>query len=103
MTIPKPIISIEEIMSRSIFTMTYILSYNINMQEPRCIRYFSSLEKAIMAKDLLVKNGFAAEIKEDKFGTVTLDKLGFPLRFRLYAERSDITQIAVLLASKIKK
>lgn len=73
------------------------------MREPRCIRYFSSLEKAEMAKDLLRSEGFEAEVAEDKFGPITLDKLGFPLRFRLYVQREDINKIAKLLAKKIKK
>lgn len=72
------------------------------MNEPRCIRYFSELAKATMARDILVKVGFEAEIKEDKFGTITFDKLGFPLRFRLYVERDDIKPIAQLLAGKLR-
>ena len=73
------------------------------MREPRCIRYFSSLEKVTVARDLLIANGFEAEIKEDKFGTLTLDKFGLPLRFRLYVERDDIKPIAQLLTSKLYK
>lgn len=71
------------------------------MKEPRCIRYFSDEGKAILARDIIVGQGFDAEIKEDKFGTMTLDKFGMPLRFRLYVERGDINRIAAILAKKI--
>lgn len=73
------------------------------MEEPRCIRYFNNLNKAEFARDTLIKEGFEAYITEDKFGILTLDKLGFPLRFRLYVERRDIKKIAEVLAKKLRK
>lgn len=73
------------------------------MKEPRCIRYFSNKEKAIMARDLIRSEGFEAEIKEDKFGTMTLDKFGMPLRFRLYVERQNINRVAEILAVKLRR
>lgn len=73
------------------------------MKEPRCIRYFSNREKAIMARDLIISEGFEAEIKEDKFGTMTLDKFGMPLRFRLYVERQNINRVAEILAEKLRR
>jgi len=73
------------------------------MKEPRCIRYFSNREKAIMARDLIISEGFEAEIKEDKFGTMTLDKFGMPLRFRLYVERQNINRVAEILAVKLRR
>ena len=76
--------------------------YNSIVREPRCIRYFSNLKKAESAREVLIDAGFEVEVKEDKFGDITLDKLGFPLRFRLYVERNDIKSIAKLLAGKLK-
>lgn len=73
------------------------------MKEPRCIRYFSSLVKAEFAKELITSEGFEAEVKEDTFGTVSLDRYGLPLRFRLYVEMNAINPIAEILAKKIKK
>ncbi len=73
------------------------------MKEPRCIRYFSNREKAIMARDLIISEGFEAEIKEDKFGTMTLDNFGMPLRFRLYVERQNINRVAEILAEKLRR
>jgi len=72
------------------------------MKEPRCIRYFSSYEKALKARDFIKSEGFNAEVTEDTFGTLTLDRLGMPLRFRLYVERGDIGKIAKILAGKLK-
>ena len=73
------------------------------MKEPRTIRYFSNEEKANNACKLLKDVGFECYVSEDKFGTITLDKLGFPLRFRLYVEREDIKKIAEFLAKRIKR
>lgn len=73
------------------------------MKEPRCIRYFSNEEKAIMSRDLIISEGFEAEIREDKFGMMTLDKFGLPLRFRLYVERHDIDKVAEIIAEKLRR
>lgn len=56
-----------------------------------------------MARDLIVSEGFEAEIKEDKLGTMTLDKFGLPLRFRLYVERQNISRVAEILAEKLRR
>lgn len=73
------------------------------MREPRCIRYFSNRQIAISAVELLIQNGFEAEMKEQKIGSVTADKNGLPLKFRLYVERKKINKIAKLLAEKLRK
>lgn len=91
-------------MSSSIFTMSIILPYNSNaMREPRCIRYFSSKEQAVAACDLLSQEGYDARVDEQKIGSVTVDKNGYPLKFKLYVERDDINKIAKLLAEKLKR
>jgi hypothetical protein len=61
------------------------------------------MKSAVAAHDLLRQEGFEAEIKEQKIGSVTLDRHDLPLKFRLYVERDDINKIAKLLAEKIKK
>ncbi len=73
------------------------------MREPRCIRYFSNKERAVSACDLLLREGFDAHIKEQTIGSVTIDKDGLPLKYRLYVERDDINKIAKLLATRLKK
>ncbi len=73
------------------------------MREPRCIRYFSSKEQAIASRDLLLQEGYDARVEEQKIGSVTVDKNGYPLKFKLYVGRDDIHKIAKLLAGKLKK
>lgn len=72
------------------------------MKEPRCIRYFYNEQKANAACEYIKREGFACYIKEDMFEKLTLDKLGFRRRFRLYIEMNDINPIAELLAKKLK-
>lgn len=73
------------------------------MREPRCVRYFSSRDHAVSACELLIQNGFEAEMKEQKIGSVTVDRNGYPLKFKLFVERDDINKIAKLLAEKLKR
>jgi hypothetical protein len=102
-TIPNPRIKIEDITSRSIFTMSYILPYNSNMNEPLCIRYFYNESKANSACEFLKNEGFECYVSEDKFEKLTLDKVGMRRRFRLNVERTDVYKIAEVLAKKMKK
>jgi hypothetical protein len=71
------------------------------MREPRCIRYFNSKEVAVAACKLLQEEGFECEVKEQKIGSVTIDRYGLPLKYKLYVERSEINKIAKILAEKI--
>jgi len=95
-------IRIEDMMSRYIFTVSYSLPYNNNMREPRCIRFFYNEQKANVACEFIKSKGFDCFVKEDMFEKLTLDKLGFRRRFRLYVEMNDINPIAELLAKKLK-
>lgn len=72
------------------------------MKEPRCIRFFYNEQRAENACEYIREEGFDCYIKEDMFEKLTLDKLGFKRRFRLYVEMQDINPIAQLLASKLK-
>lgn len=71
------------------------------MREPRCIRYFNSKGGADAACILLREEGFECEVKEQKIGSVTIDKYGLPLKYKLYVERNEITKIAKILAEKM--
>lgn len=73
------------------------------MKEPRCIRYFKTLDKAELARDILIEEGFEAYVTEDKFYDIALKDLGMISRFRLYVERDEIEPIAKLLLAKMKK
>lgn len=73
------------------------------MREPRCIRYFNSNDSAVRASNLLRREGFDAEVKEQKIGSVTTDRYGLPLKYKLYVEREDINKIAKILAGKLNK
>lgn len=72
------------------------------MNEPRCIRYFKVKEKAEIARDILINEGFEAYVTEDKFYDIALRELGMTSRFRLYVERADIEVIAKVLQEKMK-
>lgn len=73
------------------------------MNEPRCIRYFKNKEKAEIAKEVLVQEGFEAYVTEDKFYDIALKELGMISRFRLYVDRKDIKSIAKVLEKKLMK
>lgn len=73
------------------------------MNEPRCIRYFKVKEKAEIARDILINEGFEAYVTEDKFYDIALSELGMISRFRLYVDRKDINPIAKVLEEKLKK
>jgi hypothetical protein len=79
------------------------LIYNIDVNEPRCIRYFNSKEGAAVACTLLREEGFECEMKEQKIGSVTIDKYGLPLKYKLYVERGEINKIAKILAEKMSE
>lgn len=83
--------------------MRYILSYNVIVKEPRCIRYFYNEDNANLACKYLKKEGFDCYISEDKFEMLTLDKFGMRRRFRLMVERGDIYKIAEVLAKRVRK
>lgn len=55
------------------------------------------------ACNLLLRAGFDAHMKEQTIGSVTMDKDGLPLKYKLYVERADINKIAKLLATRLRK
>jgi hypothetical protein len=73
------------------------------MREPRCIRYFNSKEGVDAACKLLQEEGFESEVKEQKIGSVTIDRHGLPLKYKLYVERDEINKIAKILAEKMSE
>lgn len=73
------------------------------MNNPRCIRIFRDRKTAESAKVVLHKGGFQAYVKEDVFGTLTLEELDMPSRFRLYIDKGDIEKAGIYLAQKLNK
>lgn len=68
-----------------------------------CIRIFKTLEEASRAKRILREGGIFAEITEDKFNNVPIQKFGVSARFRLKVESKDFIHSARFLAKKLKE
>lgn len=103
MTIPKPTIRIEDIMSSSKFTVEYSLSYNDKVNEPVVLRFFYDEEKARKAVELVRAEGFACELIEDKFNETSFDKFGMRRRFKIVVELADYNKVAQVLAKKLRR
>lgn len=73
------------------------------MINPRCIRIFNSAVAAERAKQILQQAQIESYIKEDTFGSLTLEDLGMRPRFRLYIAMRDINKVAVFLGKKLKE
>ncbi len=66
-----------------------------------CIRIFNSGKEAGWARRVLQDGGFKTEIKEDRFGKITLDRLGMKPRFRLLIQEEDFDKITLYLAKNL--
>ncbi len=98
----NPMIRIEEMMSRSIFTVESILSYNDHMREPVVLRYFYDEDKAKKALENVRAEGFECELLEDKFNDVAFDEFGMRRRFKIMVKLEDYNKIAEVLAQKLR-
>jgi hypothetical protein len=67
------------------------------------IRIFKTREEAEFAKKILEEGKISAEVKEDKFNGVPIQKFGVRARFRLIVADKDYFKSAAFLAGKLKK
>ena len=67
-----------------------------------CIRIFNSGKEAGWARRVLREGNFEVEIKEDRFGKFTLDRLGMKPRFRLLVNKEDFDKVTLYLAKKLE-
>lgn len=67
------------------------------------LRIFRTREEVERAQKVLEKGGFRSDISEDKFGTLTLNELNIPPRFRLLVSNEDYFTIAEYLRDLLPK
>ncbi|MEK9178485.1 MAG: hypothetical protein AAB801_01750 [Patescibacteria group bacterium] len=66
------------------------------------IRFFKTREDAERARQILEKAGFDAEVSEDKFNNVPIQKFGVRARYRLNVSDEDFYPVTAFLAKKIR-
>jgi hypothetical protein len=71
--------------------------YNCDMAT---VRIFKTRKEAELAKKIVEEGGFLADITEDKFNGVPIQKLA---RFRLNVAREDYFKVANYLAKRLRE
>ncbi len=66
------------------------------------IRIFKTRKDAERAREILKEGGISADVNEDKFNNVPIQKFGIPARFRLQVSTEDFYKAAAFLAQKLK-
>lgn len=67
------------------------------------IRIFKTRNEAIWAKDVLEQGGIKAEVVEDKFNNVPIQKFGVRARFRVIVADEDFDKAVRFLMEKLPK
>jgi hypothetical protein len=74
--------------------------YNCDMAT---VRIFKTRKEAELAKKIVEEGGFLADITEDKFNGVPIQKFGVRARFRLNVAREDYFKVANYLAKRLRE
>lgn len=67
------------------------------------IRIFKTRKEATWAKDVLAEGAIKAEVVEDKFNNVPIQKFGVRARFRVLVADGDFEKAVIFLMEKLPK
>lgn len=67
------------------------------------IRIFKTRKEALWAKDVLAQGQINAEVVEDKFNNVPIQKFGVRARFRVLVAHEDFEKSVIYLMEKLPK